>query len=92
MLDENLRNAWEHVEQTLRIGTEPYRYPDVIGSANWLQEQPNSIEKSSIRPRPDWQQNIRDGLRYWADNKPDTFKSLFGEGQPLHQYANSILG
>jgi len=92
MLDENLHNAWEHVEQTLRIGTEPYRYPDVAGSAEWLKELPGSIEKSSIRPRPDWQQNIRDGLRYWSENKPDTFKSLFGDNCPLQQYANSILG
>ena len=92
LLDENFVRAWEHVEHALRIGVEPYRYPDVAGSAEWLKELPNSIEKSSIRPRPDWQQNIRDGLRYWADNKPDTFKSLFGDGTPLEQYARSILG
>jgi GT2 family glycosyltransferase len=92
LLDERFNCAWEHVEHSLRLGVEPYRYPDVAGSADWLQEQPNSIEKSSIRPRPDWQQNIRDGLRYWSAEKPDTFKSLFGEGQPLHQYAASILG
>lgn len=92
LLDENLHNCWEHVEMALRTGVQPYRYPDVIGSANWLQELPNSIEKSSIRPRPDWQSNIRDGLRYWADNKPDTFKLLFGDGCPLQAYANGILG
>ncbi len=91
MLDENLHNAWEHVEQALRIGVEPYRYPDVIGSANWLTELPNSIEKSSIRVRDDWWSSISDGLRYWADNKPYTFKSLFGEGLPLHNYAQGIL-
>ncbi len=92
MLDERFKNAFEHVEQALRIGVEPYRYPDVIGSSNWLQEQPNSIEKSSIRPRPDWQPNIRAALRTWSTERPDTFKALFGDGQPLQQYANSILG
>lgn len=91
MLDENLKNAWEHVEQTLRIGTEAYRYPDVIGSANWLQELPNSIEKSSIRPRDDWSDNIRNGLKYWRDAKPDTYLSLFGPGTPLEGFANNWL-
>ena len=92
LLDENLHNAWEHVEGALRMGVEPYRYPDVIGSANWLQEQPNSIEKSSIRVRDDWWASIANGLKYWAENKPATFKALFGEDQPLHAYAQGILG
>ncbi len=91
LLDENLHNAWEHVEMALRTGVQPYRYPDVAGSGEWITEIPGSIEKSSIRPRSDWSQNIRDGLRYWSTEKPDTFKLLFGDGTPLQGYAQSIL-
>lgn len=99
LLDENFHNAWEHVEHELRLiqagfmpGAGVHRFPDVIGSASWLQELPNSIEKSSIRPRNDWSSSIRDGLIYWRDNKPETFAMLFGDGMPLQQYALNIIG
>ena len=92
LLDENFVRAWEHVEHELRLGCEPYRYPDIAHSGDYLKEIPGSIEKSSIRPLPDWQQRIREGLRYWSTEKPDTFKLLFGDGCPLQAYANGILG
>jgi hypothetical protein len=96
LFDEHFHNAWEHVELTLRLAragftSGSYRFADAAGSEGWLQELPNSIEKSSIRPRPDWQSSIVNGLRYWQDNKPDTFSDLFGEDKPLHAYAMRLL-
>jgi len=94
LFDENLHNAWEHVEHELRLiragfipGSGAHRFPDVTGSRLWISEQPGSIEKSSIRPRPDWSANIRDGLVYWRDAKPETYEMMFGPGTRLEQYA-----
>lgn len=99
LFDENLRNAWEHVEHEMRLivdgwvpGAGPFRYPDVHGSHEWLREFPGSIERSSIRPRPDWSENITNGLRYWRDTKPETYALLFGPGTPLEAYARGVLG
>lgn len=98
LFDENLHNAWEHVEHELRLmaaGYMPdcaaYRYPDVEGSAKWITEQAGSIERSSIRPRSDWAANIRNGLLYWQSAKPETFNMLFGPGTPLQGYAQSVI-
>lgn len=92
LLDENFVRAWEHVEHELRLGVAPHRFPDITNSAYYLQEIPGSIERSSIRPLHDWQSRIRDGLRYWAAEKPESFDLMFGPGTPLHQYAFGILG
>ena len=99
LLDENFHNAWEHVEHELRLtqagympGSAVHRFPDVVGSEYWITEQQGSIEKSSIRPRSDWSDNIRNGLIYWRDNKPETYDLLFGSGTPLEAYAQSIIG
>ncbi|MCZ2130574.1 MAG: glycosyltransferase family 2 protein [Bacteroidia bacterium] len=68
--DENFTNAWEHCEFTKRIGDYGFCPPfglfiDATGSKDWLKEIPGSIEKSAIRPRKDWQENIDKGLKYW---------------------------
>ena len=96
LFDERFVCAWEHVEHTLRLAragftSGAYRFADAVGSRDWLTEIPGSIEKSSIRPRPDWQANIRDGLRYWRNNNADTFSDLFGEDKPLYAYGQSVL-
>lgn len=97
LFDENLLNAWEHVELSLRLAqagytSGAYNYADVIGSDKWLSEIPGSVEKSSIRPRADWHKNIRNGLIYWRDNKPDTYEQLFGPGLMLEGWAKGIVG
>lgn len=99
LFDEHFHNAWEHVEHELRLirdgfmpGADAYKYPDVAGSDVWLKEIPDSIEKSSIRPRDDWQTSIRDGLIYWSDRKPETYNMLFGKGTPLEEYAKGVIG
>ena len=98
LFDEKMVNAFEHVEHDLRLfqmGYTPncgaHRFPDAVGAEHWLTEIPGSLEKSSIRPRSDWQSNIRNSLRYWHDTKPDTFDMLFGEKMPLHAYALRIM-
>ena len=99
MFDTGMVNAFEHVEFEMRAFSMgyapnggPHRFADVVGSENWLTEIPGAIEKSSIRPRSDWQSNIRNSLLYWRDNKPETYDLLFGPEMPLHAYARSIIG
>ena len=99
LFDENFHNAWEHVEHEMRLfthgympGCGPHRFPDVLDSAIELAELPDSITKSAIRPRVDWNSSIVNGLRYWHEAKPETFAMLFGEGTPLEQYARGVLG
>lgn len=98
LMDENFVCAWEHVEHEIRLiqagympGSSVHQFPDASGSAAWITEIPGSIERSSIRPRPDWQSNIRNGLIYWRDNRPETFELIFGDSMPLHNYAMSII-
>lgn len=97
LLDEHMMNAWEHVEHSLRLAragftTGPYHWADARFSEEWLCELPGSIEKSSIRPRSDWQGNISAGLEYWRREKPDTFELMFGPGTPLEGWAAQTLG
>lgn len=75
-IDENFNNAWEHCEFTQRIGdaglTSPFwAFADVHGSQNLLEEIPGSIDNSSIRPNPNWQKNIDEGLKYWREKDPN---------------------
>jgi len=98
LFDENFHNAWEHVEHEMRLiaagfmpGAGAHRFPDVKDSALWLSELPNAITESAIRPRADWKTSISSGLRYWRDEKPDTYRMLFGRGMPLESYALNIL-
>lgn len=70
VMDENFKNAWEHVEHTWRIGraqmTTPFWYfIDHPDSDKLLEEIPGSIDSSSIRVRPDWNKNIEEGAKHW---------------------------
>ena len=96
LFDENLHNAWEHVELALRLAqagytSGAYRFADVKDSDKLISEIPGSIDKSSIRPLPNWRKNIRDGMIYWRDNKPETWAELFGPDKPLALYAQSVI-
>ena len=97
VFDENFRNAWEHVELSLRLAsagytTGAYRYADALHSDKWLKEIPGSIEASSIPVGVGRQTAIRNGLLYWRDAKPDTYAQLFGPGTPLEGFANGFTG
>lgn len=80
LMDENFKNAWEHVEHTNRLGnlglTSPFGFfADARGSDKWLKEIPGSIDQSAIRPQADWQKRIDEGYDYW--------KAKDGRGLPL---------
>ena len=99
LFDTFFLNAWEHVEHTIRLMQAGYmpdytvhNFPDATHSEKWLAEIPGSIDKSSIRPRSDWSRNIHNGLRYWKDNKRDSYDLLFAPGMPLYNYSCNILG
>lgn len=76
-MDENFKNAWEHVEHSWRILKShkvPYGYwPDVLDSETMLKEIPGSIEKSSIggQDTPERLRVIVDGLLYWKKKDKD---------------------
>ena len=72
LMDENFKNAWEHVEHTYRIieaGYHPefWNFADCPISDELLKEIPGSIDNSVIRPRSDWMENIQRGRIYWDD-------------------------
>lgn len=74
--DENFVNAFEHVEHTFRVAKSGYTtpfptYPDLKHSRDYLEEIPGSIDKSSIRPRNDWLQNVVNALVYWQRKSAD---------------------
>lgn len=69
--DEEFTNAWEHVEHSYRIvkagGCPAYWWwPDVANSNELLSEQACSEDNSAIRPRSDWQENIRSGMEHFV--------------------------
>jgi GT2 family glycosyltransferase len=69
-LDEAFVNAWEHVEHTMRIAKMDYTTPfwffaDHPQNSELLEEQPESLTQSSIRPRADWGDNVERGKDYW---------------------------
>jgi len=69
-MDENFKNAWEHIEHTWRIaltGTIPpfWYFMDLPKSNLYLKEMHNSIGRSAIRSDPNWETNIENGRSYW---------------------------
>jgi glycosyltransferase involved in cell wall biosynthesis len=84
LLDEHFFNATEHVEHTYVAGkanlTTPFWYfIDHPASAQMLQEIPGSIENSTIRNLPDWQENIAKAKEHWM-NKHGTWLPPTPEG------------
>lgn len=82
LMDENLKNAWEHVWHTLQISEMGYTTPfwffaDHPISDHLLEEIQGSIDNSSIRPRDDWKKNMQEGQAYiiqkykrWLPERP----------------------
>lgn len=74
--DEEMVNAYEHVELTWRLAqarrTTPWGYfADVKGSKDWLQEISDSIENSSISKTEDWALRTCKALVHWRDKDPN---------------------
>lgn len=70
LIDEGFRNVWEHVEHTYRIikegmYTQFWYFADYPASKKLLEEIPGSIENSTIRYEPNWQNNMDEGRIYW---------------------------
>jgi GT2 family glycosyltransferase len=87
LIDEDFVNAFEHVEHSYRIAkaglcTPYWNWPDLANSLDLLDEIECSENSSSIRPRQDWQENIKQGvvlfkkkhnyLPAWQGAVPDT--------------------
>ena len=69
--DENFHNAWEHVDYTARIAkagmTTPFWwFADIMDSVNYVREQENALENSSItKDETRWKDNIEKGIQYY---------------------------
>ena len=87
LIDEDFHNAFEHVDHDYRIAkagfcTPYWNWPDLANSIDYLDEIECSEKSSSIRPRNDWQDNIRKGaalfqkkhgvLPAWQNAVPDS--------------------
>lgn len=69
LLDENFKNAWEHIEHTFRIiqfGFHPpfWYFADINESWKYIDEL-QKVEHSVISKRQDWKQNIIEGRQYF---------------------------
>lgn len=70
LFDETYLNAWEHVDHSYLAVKKGYLpgywwWPDVHESWRYIDEQACSEVNSSIRPRKDWQENIRNGAKHF---------------------------
>lgn len=87
LIDEDYHNAFEHVDHDYRLAKAGYctpywNWPDLANSTDYLDEIECSEKSSSIRPRSDWQDNIRKGaelfkqkhgvLPAWSPCVPDS--------------------
>jgi GT2 family glycosyltransferase len=67
LFDTEFNNAFEHVHHSYVMCkkgycTEYWWWPDLADSMNYIEEQACSEQNSSIRPREDWQDNIKKGF------------------------------
>lgn len=87
LMDERLKNAFDHVDHSYRIAKAGYATPywnwtDLANSYDYLDEIECSEKSSVIRPRSDWQENIRKSAEIfkqkhgvspaWQNCVPDT--------------------
>lgn len=67
LLDEQFYNAWEHVDHTQRIAHAGFHTPfwwfaDIWDSTDYLSEQPDAINESTIANNSEtWAKNVMDG-------------------------------
>ncbi len=70
--DETYTNAFEHVDHSYELAKKNYSPPywwwaDIANSLDFVEEQACSEENSAIRPRSDWQSNIREAWEKFTD-------------------------
>lgn len=83
LFDESFRNAWEHLEHTLRLAeagfTAPWRgAADAPGSEAWINEIPESLTYSVIRRSAEWDAWMAEGKQHWLETRPKTYHQVFG--------------
>ena len=89
LFDEDYTNAFEHVDHDYRcfkakMSTPYWHFADIANSTDYLDEIQCSEASSAIRPRADWQENIKTGvmlfkkkhgyLPAWQGAVPDTYE------------------
>tara|TARA_R110002020_G_scaffold125793_3_gene283182 strand:- start:2534 stop:3316 length:783 start_codon:yes stop_codon:yes gene_type:complete len=72
LYDENYTNAFEHVDHSYQLSKNKYCtpywwWPDISNSLDYVVEQACSEDSSAIRPRNDWQSNIKDAWTKFTD-------------------------
>ena len=70
LFDTEFNNAFEHVHHSYALCkkgycTEYWWWPDIANSIEYIQEQACSEQNSAIRPRKDWQDNIKKGFEHF---------------------------
>ena len=80
-MDEYFKNAYEHVEHTARIAhaglTAPFwSFADAPGSENWIHEQPNAVQSSTMKDTPEKMRNIDNMLQHWRDVDKKTWPQV----------------
>ena len=70
LFDTQFHNAFEHVHHSYLLCkhnfcTAYWWWPDLANSLDYIEEQACSEHNSTIRPRKDWQENIRKGFEHF---------------------------
>lgn len=70
--DETYTNAFEHVDHSYELAKDNYSTPywwwaDIANSLDYVVEQACSEDSSAIRPRHDWQSNIKEAWGKFTD-------------------------
>ncbi|MDB4396039.1 hypothetical protein N9Z65_00320 [bacterium] len=70
LYDKNYTNAFEHVDHSYQLAKRGFSTPywwwaDLANSLEYVQEQKCSEDSSAIRPRSDWQSNIKTAARHF---------------------------
>lgn len=72
LYDEKYTNAFEHVDHSYQLAKKNYSTPywwwaDIANSLDFVEEQACSEDSSAIRPRSDWQSNIKEAWEKFTD-------------------------
>jgi|TARA_R110001592_G_scaffold236703_1_gene495284 GT2 family glycosyltransferase len=72
LYDEGYTNAFEHVDHSYMLAKSNYSTPywwwaDIANSLDFVVEQKCSEDSSAIRPRSDWQSNIKDAFDFFIN-------------------------
>ena len=72
LYDETYTNAFEHVDHSYELAKDNYSTPywwwaDIANSLDYVVEQACSEDSSAIRPRDDWQSNIKEAWGKFTD-------------------------